>query len=98
MHTLAKASFELAGFDRTLASPARIVHAIRESHLTPRERATMLWVLTADADGVPPGLDPKTTRRYRKLAQQLGLTMTANSRGPTIRLDWATGQQVTTRD
>ena len=95
---MCRAMFERVGFDREVQPMSnRLAELLNDADLSPREQA-MLWTyLTGVPHGLDLGLSRPTERKYRTLAEDLGVVMLAREyEGPrqTIALDYDRGREV----
>jgi hypothetical protein len=98
LEQLRRGMFERVGFDREVQPMGnRLAEMVGEAGLKPQEQA-MLWTyLTALPHGLALGLSRPSERKYRRLAEDLGLVMTGfATAGPrvSVRLDYFTGTEV----
>jgi hypothetical protein len=93
--TLGKERFHHVGFDRHVAGTGMFAERVNASDLTPRQKRDMIAYLAADQLGIDLGFHRNTVRRYRKLADSLGIVPGARV-APDIctGLDLETGRQV----
>jgi hypothetical protein len=96
MEELARASFELVGFDATV-NP--VYEALRRALHLPdfdrgHQKATLLGTMIADAAGLSIDADHKTLARYRDAVRENELGVGHPSLLLPTRLDWQTGREV----
>lgn len=99
---MTESTFHHFGFDREVAGAAQVGQAIANATdelgdpLSARVRRDLVGYLAARAMGVDLDFSPNTERKYRQLAERLGLVLSPDSLGEsfTARLDYETGAQV----
>lgn len=95
MASLSKATFDAMGFGLAVTSPYAALDLVQAAALRPQERGSLLLQMMSDAKGVPSKMDAKTERKYRKIARDLGVHLSAGALSTSVRLDWETGTEVT---
>lgn len=99
VQTMTSRMFERVGFDREVAGTAQLAAAINDcDDLSPRVKRELVGYLAGRAMGIELEFSSNTERKYRKLAQRLGLVLTDDclAESFTARLDFESGTQVLT--
>lgn len=104
VQTMTARTFQRVGFDREVAGSAQLAVAINTATdvdgdpLSSREKRELVGYLAARAMGIELDFSSNTERKYRRLAQRLGLVLTDDtlSESFTARLDFQSGTQVLT--
>jgi hypothetical protein len=93
---LRKHWFERVGFDREVISVAGVWPRVKASGLSPREQAVFVGWLDARSRGESLELGRDTERKYRNLANDLGIVcaLEAPQRTVTMKLDYESGREL----
>jgi hypothetical protein len=98
LENLRRAMFGRVGFDREVHPMGdRLTEVLNEADLTPRERRELFAFVAGGPMGLDLGYGRPAQRKYRRLAEGLGVVMLARSyEGPrqTIALDYNRGREV----
>lgn len=94
---LRRGMFERVGFDREVQAPGRLAEVVNGADLTPAERRNLWAFLTLGPQGGDVGFARGSERKYRRLADSLGVVMMAlgERRGANVRvkLDYERGTE-----
>ena len=89
------AMFERVGFDREVEALGRLAEVVFGSDLSATERRNLWAYMTAGIHGADIGLHRNSERKYRRLAEDLGVVLATGGSGATVRLDYASGSELT---
>jgi hypothetical protein len=73
-------------------SPLLLCATINETVPNVSDQKGLFWYLHTSATGVPSGMSVNTERKYRKLAQRLGIGLQTATEVEEIWLDWESGR------
>jgi hypothetical protein len=98
LQLLAADRFSAVGYGQPVDGGHRLAQILRDAAVSDRVRRTLVGYLACRSLGIDTGMSSNTERKYRKLAEELGIA--ASSLGPgdvidaTARLDLLQGVQV----
>lgn len=100
LQQLRRGMFDRVGFNREVQAMGRLVELVNDADLTARQRRELWAYLTGGPFGLELGFARDAERRYRRLAEELGVVMNdpktmMEGRTVTVALDYDAGREVT---
>ena len=93
---LAENRWGWSAMDRELSGTEHIVEQVMRLDVSPRVMEALIGRLVMEQSGCAYPMSKNTATKYRRMVRELGIALDPEAGGPAMRLDWATGQQVTT--